>query len=359
MPMNYANRDTEAALEQRVLAALRTVTVGPNGPDVVRAGHVYAVVATGGAVRVLLDQDKCPEDDQEVLAEVLGPIVEQVAGVQRVICKSKPRTLAIRERLPGIRHVLGVHSGKGGVGKSTVVVNLAIVLARRGLRVGLLDADVYGPSCPTLLGVRGRAQADESGTRIQPMLAHGIKLMSLGLLMPKEQALIWRGSLVDEGLPGLFTEVAWGELDVLFVDLPPGTSDVHLGAARQVRLAGVVTVSAPGQTSVEDVSRGMEMFADIAVPCLGLVENMAGVRCQCCGDVQPVFGERGVESLAQATGVPLLARIPFEPNVALRGDGGEPMVVAAPDSLTAQEIFKVGAALCERLRLLPGAEAVA
>ncbi|MDH3453440.1 MAG: Mrp/NBP35 family ATP-binding protein, partial [Gammaproteobacteria bacterium] len=190
--------------------------------------------------------------------------------------------------------------------------------------------------------------------------AYGIKLMSLGLLMPKEQALIWRGSLVDEGLPGLFTDVAWGELDVLLVDLPPGTSDVHLGTARQVQLAGVVTVSAPGQTSVEDVRRGMEMFADIAVPCLGLVENMAGVRCRQCGDVQRVFGDGGVESLAEATGVPLLARIPFEPEVASRGDNGEPMVVAAPDSQTAREICKAGAALCERLRLTPAdAEAVA
>ena len=336
-------------LEQRVRAALACVTVGPDGPHVLSLGHVYDVVATGAAVRVLIDPERCPASAQDELAAVLGPIVESVPGVARVVFKPRPRSLCEGARIAGMQRVVAVHSGKGGVGKSTIAVNLALALAAAGRRVGLLDADVYGPSCAALLGLRGRARESADGTRIEPFESHGIKVMSLAFLMPSSQALLWRGSLVDEGLPALLTAVAWGELDVLVVDLPPGTSDVHMAVARSTVVDAMLAVSAPGQTSVDDVRRGMEMFADIAVPCVGLIENMAGVRCRHCGDSQPVFGAGSLDLLAAETGVPLLARIPFEADVAALCDAGRPALLAAPHSALAAAVRSVTETLLARL----------
>jgi len=339
-----------AALEAAVLGRLHDVLVGPDGPDVVAAGQVYDVVATGGAVRVLLDPDRFQGDAaQESLADAITPLVEAIPGVARAVVKPRPRPVALREKLPGIRRVVAVHSGKGGVGKSTVCANLAVALAAQGYRVGLLDADVYGPSAPTLFGLKGRAELTDDGKKLRPFEAKGVKLMSLGFLLPEGQALIWRGSLVDEGLPQMFTDVDWGELDLLLVDLPPGTSDVHLATARQVALSGVLTVTAPGQVSVDDVRRGMEMFADLAVPCLGIVENMATWSCRRCGREQPLFGKGGGELLARELGVPLLAQLPFVPAVAAGSDSGTPVVAMEPQSAAAGGFFSMAAQLVCRL----------
>ncbi len=323
MSVNALQAEMES-LEERVLDRLSQVHIGENGPDVVSAGQVYDVVATGGAVRVLLDPELIPEADLEALAETLTPLVETLPGVERAVIKPRPCSSARHACLPGIRHVVAVHSGKGGVGKSTLTANLAVALAAQGHAVGLLDADVYGPSAPTLLGASGRAETTDDGERIQPRTAHGVRMISLGLLLPEEQALIWRGSLIDEGLTQLFRDVAWGELDILLVDLPPGTSDVHLAVAGHVALSGVIAVTAPGQVSVDDVRRGLEMFADLAVPCLGLVENMAGFQCRKCGHTGALFGSGGAAELAAQTGLPLLASLPFMPEVAVGSDSGEP-----------------------------------
>ncbi|MEJ2529671.1 MAG: P-loop NTPase, partial [Gammaproteobacteria bacterium] len=285
MSLNCSYQITQN-LEESVLTALRQLSISEDGPDVVSAGQVYDVVATGEAVRVLLDPATISEDLQdlqELLAEAITPLVEALPGVARVVVKPRPVSIAKQDSLPGVRHVLGVHSGKGGVGKSTLTVNLAVALAEQGFSVGLLDADVYGPSAPTLLGVSGRAEMSEAGDKIEPMEIYGVRMMSLGMLLPEGQALIWRGSLIDTGLPQLFYDVNWGELDILLVDLPPGTSDVHIAVAQSVRLSGVITVTSPGQVAIDDVRRGLEMFADLAVPSLGLVENMAGVSCRKCG----------------------------------------------------------------------------
>jgi ATP-binding protein involved in chromosome partitioning len=234
---------------------------------------------------------------------------------------------------------------------------VAVALAQRGMRVGLLDADVYGPSCPTLLGLSGRAEATADTGRIEPRERYGVKLMSLDFLMPPGHALIWRGSLVDEGLPQLFSDVDWGERDLLLVDLPPGTSDVHLAVTRHVALSGVVAVTSPGQVSVQDVRRGMEMFADLAVPCLGLVENMTAVHCQRCDHVVPLFGTNGGEALAEDTGIPLLARIPFVPALVASSDAGTPVVVADPHSPAAVAFKSVAGRMVESLGLRPAQEA--
>jgi len=344
--MNELDDTTADGLENSVLAVLSEVVDAEKGTDVVSGGQVYAVVATGGAVRVLLDPERFPDQtSQTALAETIQPLLEELPGVDRLVVKPRPRSVAMRPELPGVRRVLGVHSGKGGVGKSTVAVNLALALAARGLRVGLLDADVYGPSAPTLLGLTGRLASTEDGSKVRPLEAHGIKVVSLGFLLPSSRALIWRGSLVDEGLGQLVTDVDWGGLDLLLIDLPPGTSDVHLAVARQAPLSGTVTVTAPGQVSVDDVRRGMEMFADLAVPCLGLVENMSGVVCRSCGAESPLFGAGGGSDLAEQTGLALLARLPFLPALAAASDAGRPPVLEDPDAVPAVQFHSLAARL--------------
>jgi ATP-binding protein involved in chromosome partitioning len=344
-------------LEDRVLTRLRTVTIGDDGEDIVSAGHVHSVVATGETVRVLIDPDIVPQDARDDLANLIAPLVQDVGGVDRVVIKPRPKAPAGLKRLAGVKHIVLVHSGKGGVGKSTLAVNLAVALAQDGLKTGLLDADVYGPSAPLLLGLKGRVDADEDGGKIKPREVHGVKVMSLGFLMPREQALIWRGSLVDEGVVQLFTDVDWGELDILIVDMPPGTSDVHLALTHRFVISGVLTVTTPGQTSVEDVRRGMEMFADLAVPALGIVENMAGISCRACGHEQLLFGEHGGTELETLTGVPLLARLPFQPAIAAHAEKGEPVVVADPDGSPAMMMHGVARSLAEKLAHLPLQEA--
>lgn len=355
-PLNMGVPPTET-LERRVLHALGDVLVGPNGPDVVAAGHVYDVVATGGVVRVLVDPARIPGGDADDLADAVMPILRGIEGVERVVVKPRPMPIATRGSIPGVRSILAVHSGKGGVGKSTVAVNLAAALAhgrkpdRPPLKIGLLDADVYGPSAPILLGVSKRAAEAEDGSGIAPIEAHGLKAMSLGFLMPEGKALAWRGGLIDEGLPQLLTDVAWGELDMLIVDLPPGTSDVHLAMAGHVDIAGVLTVTAPGQTSVQDVRRGMEMFADIAVPCLGIVENFAGIECRRCGHVEALFGNGGGDELSAETGMSLLARLPFLPELEAAAAEGAPVVVSRPASAAASAFGDLADRLCEDLQL--------
>jgi len=315
----------DGAIESAVMAQLSRVTIGEDGENVVSEGHVYDVVSVDGVVRILIDMDKASLDDLEELAPLLGGLAGDVAGVKRAIVKPRPAAPQGRKSIPGVGRVLLVHSGKGGVGKSTVTANLAMALSRSGLRVGILDADVYGPSQPVLFGLTGRVEAveTEGAQKIVPREANGIKIMSLGFLLPSEQALVWRGSLVDEGVPQLFFDVDWGELDLLLVDLPPGTSDVHLAIAHRVEVAGVVTVTAPGQTSVHDVMRGMEMFADLAIPCVGVVENMAGLTCPKCDAVSAPFGSDGGRDLADMVGAPLLSVVPFSPELARKSDSGQ------------------------------------
>lgn len=341
-------------IEERALSVLRRIATSPDGPDVVAAGHIYDVVSTGGVLRVLLDPEHVPAGRDEALAEAVTTVLRDIPGVNRVVVKPRPRGVARRAALPGVGHVLAVHSGKGGVGKSTIAVNLAVAIAApppngQGLRVGLLDADVYGPSAPLLLGVGGRARPTADGSRIAPMQVHGVTVMSLGFLMPEGKPLAWRGALVDEGLPQLLTEVDWGTLDVLIIDLPPGTSNVHLALAEGIALSGVLTVTAPGQISVQDVWRGMEMFADLAVPCLGLVENFAGVTCRRCGETRDLFGAGGGEELTSKTGLPLLARIPFLPDILQSGESGKPVAASQPQSEAGQAFYALADMLAHRL----------
>lgn len=232
--------------------------------------------------------------------------------------------------LEGIGNILAVASGKGGVGKSTAAVNLALTLADEGARVGLLDADIYGPSQPRMLGITGRAKSTD-GNRLAPFSAFGIKVMSAGFLVDSATPMVWRGPMVTQALIQLLTQTDWGELDYLVVDLPPGTGDVQLTIAQKVPVAGAVIVTTPQQVAVADARKGLAMFQKVEVEILGILENMSSFRCPHCGEVSEIFGNGGAAELAQEAAVPLLGKIMLDPRILEDADRGRPSLISNPD----------------------------
>ena len=230
--------------------------------------------------------------------------------------------------------VVVVTSGKGGVGKSTVAANLAVSLSARGLRVGLLDADIYGPSLPTLFGIDSKPQMRDN--KIIPLEAHGVKVMSIGFIMDPDKALIWRGPLVAQLITQFLNDVSWGDLDYLVLDLPPGTGDVQLTLVQKIPISGAVIVTTPQEVALADAVKGLKMFDEVKTPVLGIVENMSGFVCPGCGEMHPIFGEGGGKRTADENKVELLGQIPIEPAIMTGGDTGTPQVAAAPDSETGQ-----------------------
>jgi ATP-binding protein involved in chromosome partitioning len=231
--------------------------------------------------------------------------------------------------LPDVQHIVAVASGKGGVGKSTVAVNLAVALARTGLRVGLLDADIYGPSLPRMLGLNLRPQVKDG--MMQPLHAWGLICMSIGFLVDEETAMIWRGPMVMGALNQLLTQVAWGALDVLVVDMPPGTGDTHLSLAQKTKLRGAVVVSTPQDIALIDARRGVKMFEQVQVPVLGIVENMSYFACPNCQHRSEIFGHGGAAAEAARIGVPFLGGVPLLLAIRETGDAGMPVVASDPD----------------------------
>jgi ATP-binding protein involved in chromosome partitioning len=236
-----------------------------------------------------------------------------------------------RTPLPGISNVIAVASGKGGVGKSTTAVNLALALALDGARVGLLDADIYGPSQPRMMGLQGAHPTSADGRRMEPLEAHGIKVMSIGFLVEEEQPMVWRGPMVTQALTQLLSETNWGDLDYLIVDMPPGTGDIQLTLAQRVPVSGAVVVTTPQDIALLDARKGLRMFQKVSVPVLGIVENMGTHVCSNCGHEEPVFGSGGGRSMAEQYGVALLASLPLDIRIREQTDGGCPTVVADPD----------------------------
>ena len=238
--------------------------------------------------------------------------------------------------LPGVSNVIAVASGKGGVGKSTVAVNLGLALAREGARVGLLDADIYGPSQPRMLGLAGRQAESRDGKFLEPLEAHGVKAMSIGFLIEEHQPMAWRGPMVTSALNQMLTQTRWGELDYLLVDMPPGTGDIQLTLAQRVPVSGAVIVTTPQDIALADARKGLEMFRKVNVPVLGVIENMSLHICSQCGHEEHIFGERGGLELAGEYEVPLLGALPLERRIREETDGGAPTVVSAPESPTAR-----------------------
>lgn len=232
--------------------------------------------------------------------------------------------------IPGVKYVIAVSSGKGGVGKSTVAVNLAVSLALTGAKVGLLDADIYGPNIPMMMGVS--KPPEQIDGKIVPAESHGVKLISMGFFVPEDTAVVWRGPMVHTAIQQLFRDVLWGELDYLLIDLPPGTGDAQLTLTQLVPLTGAVTVTTPQEVALHDVRKGMMMFQKVNVPLLGIVENMSYFLCGHCGERTEIFSYGGGERAAATLGIPFLGRVPIDPAIRDGGDSGNPIVVADPAS---------------------------
>jgi ATP-binding protein involved in chromosome partitioning len=253
-----------------------------------------------------------------------------------------------------IKNIVAVASGKGGVGKSTVAVNLALAWAAQGARVGILDADIYGPSQPLMLGLEGQKPSSPDGKRLKPLLSHGVAAMSIGFLVDAEQPMVWRGPMVTQALTQLLSETDWGALDYLVVDMPPGTGDIQLTLAQRVPVAGAVIVTTPQDIALADARKGLKMFEKVSVPVLGIIENMSVHVCSQCGHVEHVFGAGGGARMAAQYGVRLLGELPLDGHIREETDGGRPTVAAAPDSPRALAYFQMArrtaAALSQRVR---------
>ena len=249
---------------------------------------------------------------------------------------------------PNLGRIIAVSSGKGGVGKSTVAVNLAVALAQSGARVGLMDADVYGPNLPRMMGVNEPPMVINE--RIIPLEAHGVKLISLGFLIDRDQPAIWRGPIVMKIITQFIRDVAWGELDYFIVDMPPGTGDAQLSLVQATQVSGAIIVTTPQEVSVGDALRGVKMFERVNVPVIGIVENMSWLECAHCGKPSPIFGSGGGERLANEVGLPLLGQVPLYPRVAEGGDTGTPVVVSDGESSAARALKAIAERVAERVK---------
>jgi ATP-binding protein involved in chromosome partitioning len=321
---------------EQVLHALATIVDPDLGRDVVSLGMIKDLhISDAGEVAFTfeLTTPACPvrERFQAMAREVLM----QLEGVTKVEVRmtANVRSAFPRQRedvLPSVRQTIAVASGKGGVGKSTVAVNLAAALASSGARAGLLDADIYGPSVPALTGVREEPKVVNG--KVVPLEAYGLKLMSMGFLAGADKAMVWRGPMVSRAIEQLMTDVGWGELDYLVIDLPPGTGDASLTVAQQVPLTGVVIVATPQDVALDIAVKALQMFRKLNVTPLGLVENMSWFVCPNCGHEHHVFGHGGAERAAQRLGVPFLGGIPLDEQIRVEADAGAPIVVSRPDS---------------------------
>ncbi len=309
-------------------------------------------VADNGDVAVVIEHNISDAGVVERIRRDSAQAIESLEGAARVdvVLRRKgesqpaPAPLTPAGGIPGVRHVVAVASAKGGVGKSTVATNLALALRDRGWKVGLLDADIYGPSIPTMFDLR-ESPTITGDRKIVPVEKEGLKLISIGLLVPSEKALIWRGPMVMGAVQQLLRDVQWGELDVLVVDLPPGTGDAQLTLVQQVPLSAVVMVTTPQAVALVDVVRGVQMFEQTQVPIAGLIENMNGFVCPCCGEETEIFGKGGGEEMALRYGVPYLSGIPIDPRVREGGDQGRPVLLDHPDSPPARAFHRCAAGL--------------
>lgn len=372
------------ATAESVTAALTAVIDPDLGRDIVSSGMVQGVTVREGHVGFTLEADARRAPGLEPLRKAAEAVVDKLPGVLSVTAvltaaAAKPaaaphahshgpaaggqagaQPAAQKPLVPGIRSIVAVASGKGGVGKSTTAVNLALGLSAQGLKVGLLDADIYGPSAPRMLGVSGRPNSRD-GKTLDPMQAYGIKCMSMGFLVAEDTPMIWRGPMVMSALEQMLRDVDWGELDILIVDMPPGTGDAQLTMAQRVPLAGAVIVSTPQDIALLDARKGLNMFRKVDVPVLGIVENMSYYECPSCGHRAEIFGHGGARREAERLGVDFLGELPLDLKIRATSDDGRPITVSDPTSphaavyraIAAQVWAKVEARLASGARAMP------
>jgi ATP-binding protein involved in chromosome partitioning len=335
---------------ENILAALSKVQEPELHQDLVSLGMIRDLKIDGGAVNfsIMLTTPACPLRSQ--IEKEARNAVLAIPGVTKVDLKldsDVPNDGRMRGLVTTpIRNAISIASGKGGVGKSTVAVNVAVSLAKQGAKVGLMDADIYGPNIPTMMGVMEMPQPKDE--KLIPAMAYGVKFMSMGFLVKPGQPLIWRGPMLNSAIRQFLTDVDWGDLDYLIVDLPPGTGDASLSLAQALPLSGTVIVTLPQQVSLDDASRGLEMFRTLNVPILGVVENMSYLTLP-DGTRMDVFGQGGGEALAKHYDVPFLGSIPMEPAVRVGGDSGKPVVAVNPETESAKALTAVAEQIAARI----------
>ncbi|MEY4831566.1 MAG: Cell division inhibitor MinD [Planctomycetota bacterium] len=347
---------TPQASESSVLDALRAVRDPDLRQDIVALGFIKNLRICDGnaAFSIELTTPACPVKDlMKAEAERAVRAVPGIKGVQiemtARVTASRP-VLGDKGMIPGVKNVIAVSSGKGGVGKSTVAVNLACALQASGAKVGILDADVYGPNVPLMLGVKGQPEVKDK--KIQPFVQYGLQIMSMALLVAEDQPVIWRGPMLHSAVRQFLFDVAWTDLDYLVVDLPPGTGDAQLSLSQQAHLMGAVIVTTPQDVSVLDVKKAIRMFQSVNVPMLGIVENMAWFTPPGSTEKYHIFGEGGGARIEREFGLPLLGQIPIEIAVREGGDKGRPVVLAHPESETAKALRAIAGKVAQRVSIL-------
>lgn len=373
----HRNEEMTRVTREDITAALAKVIDEESGKDVVSSGILQGLVVREGHVGFSLEVDPAKGHEKEPLRQACEAAAKNVSGVLSVTAvltahrasPSRPssshthahsggpaRAPQGAARIPGVKAIVAVASGKGGVGKSTVSVNLALGLAKLGRRVGLLDADIYGPSIPRMMGLTGKPESKD-GKKLIPKENYGIKTMSIGYLVNEDTPMIWRGPMVQSALTQMMNDVEWGELDVLIVDMPPGTGDAQLTMAQRVPLTGAVVVSTPQEIALIDARKGFAMFEKTHIPVFGIVENMAYFVSPGSGEKSYIFGEGGARRMAEKLGCDFLGEVPLHITVRETSDTGQPVVATAPDSEEAQPFLKIAARVAEHIDRALGSEA--
>ncbi|HVO90096.1 MAG TPA: iron-sulfur cluster carrier protein ApbC [Casimicrobiaceae bacterium] len=332
-----------ALTQADVEAALRQVVDPNTGKDIVTQKAVRKIDLAGNDVTVDVQLGYPARSQHDAMRRAVHQAVSTLAGVGRVTVNLSQKIVSHAVQrgvklVPGVKNIVAVASGKGGVGKSTTAVNLALALAAEGARVGVLDADIYGPSQPMMLGITGRPESKD-GKTLEPLEAYGVQAMSIGFLIDTDTPMVWRGPMVTQALEQLLKDTNWRELDYLIVDMPPGTGDIQLTLSQKVPVTGAVIVTTPQDIALIDARKGLKMFEKVGVPIVGIVENMSIHVCSNCGHAETIFGEGGAERMCRDYNVPFLGALPLDIRIREQADSGRPSVVADPDGSVAQ-IYK-------------------